>query len=143
MSPTRRDIFKRTAATVAAASIAGVPSVPVVAHQHRPTLEIDPVHLVWHASCSVEQYSGAYLVNELSMNVTPQGVSFVVTDGAPLSERRTIESTDPAIIGFLSEVAMVMQEMQYKFRPCPLTKDQWKQVAAKQLAGERLSEMAL
>ncbi|CAA9296388.1 MAG: hypothetical protein AVDCRST_MAG93-4290, partial [uncultured Chloroflexia bacterium] len=58
-------------------------------------LEIDPVHLVWHVSCVVEQYSGAHLVNELSLKVTPQGVSFIVTDGAPLSERFTIESTDP------------------------------------------------
>lgn len=143
MSPTRRDLFKRAADTVATASIAGVPSVPAFPHQHRPALAIDPIHLVWHVSCAVEEYSGTHLVNELSLKVTPQGATFVVTDGAPLSERLTIESTDPVVAGFLSEVTTAMRDMQYGRRTRPLTDDQWKQVATKQLAGDRLSEMTL
>lgn len=41
MSPTRRDLFRRTAATVAAASIAVVPTLPVAAQPGRLASVVD------------------------------------------------------------------------------------------------------
>jgi hypothetical protein len=140
MSPTRRDRSKP-------AGVAGLAAaVPVDAQITRPVPLIDSVHVVWCSSLAIEQHSGEHLVNEMELTISSDGVLFTIADGAPLSERHTMGSADPAVMSFLSEVVRAMREMremQYTKRhpDRQLTEDQWRQCAAKQLAGERLSDM--
>lgn len=143
MSPTRRDLLKL-------AGVAGLAAaIPVDAQITRPALPAAPVHVVWCSSLAIEQHSGEHLVNEMALTITPDGVSLIVADGAPFSERRTMDSADPAVMSFLSDLVAAMRELQYKKRhpDRQLTNDQWRRIAEQQLTGERrgdrLSDMVL
>ncbi len=135
MSPTRRDLFKLAAVGVTTA-------VPLVAPITRPATPIAPVHVVWCSSLAIEQHSDEYLVNEMELTISSDGVLFTIADGAPLSERHTMGSADPAVMAFLSGVVAAMREIQYRKRHPDrmLTEDQWRQRATNRLAGGRLSD---